>query len=147
MKKGVVYIAGCWDFCHQGHINILIKAKNMGEFLIVGVNSDKFIWSYKNMKMNYDENDRLNTIRKLEYVDVAFILEDYQSQRKYIDIFKPNVIVHGSDWTENRRKGGRNLYEQMNITPAQIEKYGIEFKYPEFTKGISSTILREQLKN
>jgi len=138
-NKTVVYIAGCWDFCHNGHINILKKAATMGDLLVVGINSDKFIWSYKKVKTHYNENDRLNTIRNLDYVDMAFILEDHESQRKYIDIFKPTIIVHGSDWK------GDSLYKQMNITKEQIEKYNIQFKFPEYTKGVSSTLLRSKV--
>ena len=133
-----IYIAGCWDYCHQGHINILQKARNMGDLLIVAVNSDKFILSYKGIKMHYNENERVNAIRKLGLADVVFILEDYDSQRKYIDVFKPSIIVHGNDWH------GKSLYKQMNITEEQIEKYGIEFKYPDYTPGVSSTLLREK---
>jgi len=131
-----VYIAGCWDFCHKGHINILTKARELGDFLVVAVNSDKFIYSYKKIKTHYNENERLNAIRSLHFVDIAFILEDHDSQRKYIDIFKPSIIVHGSDWK------GDSLYKQMNITKEQIDKYGIEFTFPEYTPGISSTLLR-----
>jgi glycerol-3-phosphate cytidylyltransferase len=130
------YIAGCWDFCHEGHINILKKAKTFGDFLIVAVNSDKFILDYKKIKMSQDENIRLNQIRKLDFVDLSFILENHDSQNKYIDIFKPSIIVHGSDWT------GSDLYKQMNISENQITEYGIEFKYPEYTEGVSSTLLR-----
>jgi glycerol-3-phosphate cytidylyltransferase len=139
-KIRTVYIAGCWDFCHEGHINIIKKAKDFGDLLVVAVNSDDFIFDYKNIKMAQDEITRFNQIRDLVYVDVAFILEDYESQSKYIDIFKPSVIVHGSDWI------GSSLYKQMNITEEQIEMYGIEFKYPDYTPGVSSTILREKLK-
>jgi glycerol-3-phosphate cytidylyltransferase len=135
-----VYIAGCWDFCHEGHINIIKKAKEFGDLLVVAVNSDKFIWQYKRIQMANSENVRLNAIRHLGYVDIAFILEDYESQSKYIDIFKPSVIVHGSDWS------GSSLYKQMNITEKQIEMYGIAFKYPDYTPGVSSTMLRDKLK-
>jgi glycerol-3-phosphate cytidylyltransferase len=131
-----VYIAGCWDYCHEGHVNILKKAKEFGDFLIVGVNSDSFIKSYKNISTTYNENERLNSIRALDFVDLAFILEDYDYQRTYIDIFKPSVIVHGNDWA------GKSLYKQMNITEEQIKNYFIDFKYPDYTPGISSTILR-----
>jgi glycerol-3-phosphate cytidylyltransferase len=139
-RRKTVYIAGCWDFCHEGHINIIKKAKEFGDFLVVAVNSDDFIFDYKKIKMAQDETTRFNQIRDLIYVDVAFILEDYESQSKYIDIFKPSVIVHGSDWS------GSSLYKQMNITEEQIEMYGIEFKYPDYTAGVSSTMLREKLK-
>ena len=138
-NQTVVYIAGCWDFCHNGHINILKKAKEMGDLLVVGVNSDKFIYSYKKLKTHFNENDRLNAIRELDFVDMAFILEDHASQRKYIDIFRPSIIVHGSDWK------GDSLYKQMNITKEQMEKYNIQFKFPEYTKGVSSTLLRSQV--
>jgi glycerol-3-phosphate cytidylyltransferase len=135
-----VYIAGCWDFCHHGHVNILTKAKEFGDFLVVAVNSDNFVMSYKKIKMAQDENTRLNQIRKLDFVDLAFILEDHESQRKYIDIFKPSIIVHGGDWK------GDSLYKQMNITEEQMKLYGITFEYPPYTDGISSTILREKNK-
>lgn len=135
-----VYIAGCWDYCHEGHVNIIKKAKEMGDFLVVAVNSDAFVEYYKKIKMHNNENERVNAIRNLNIADVVFILEDHESQRKYIDIFKPNIIVHGSDWK------GDDLYKQMNITQEQIEEYGIEFKYPEYTEGVSSTLLRNQKK-
>ena len=138
-NKTVVYIAGCWDFCHNGHINILEKASKMGDLLVVGVNSDHFIYSYKQLKCHYNESDRLNTVRKLKFVDMVFILEDHESQRKYIDIFKPTIIVHGSDWK------GDSLYKQMNITKEQIEKYNIQFRFPEYTPGVSSTLLRSNI--
>jgi glycerol-3-phosphate cytidylyltransferase len=134
-----VYIAGCWDLLHEGHINILKAAKEFGDYLIVGVNSDKFVDFYKKVKMAQDENVRLNQIRALDYVDLAFILEDYESQSKYIDIFKPKVIVHGSDWK------GQSLYKQMNISEQQLAEYNIEFKYPKYTEGVSSTELRNKL--
>ncbi len=135
-----VYIAGCWDFCHKGHVNIIRKAKELGDFLVVAVNSDEFVHSYKKIKMAQDQNTRLQQVMDLIYVDLAFILEDYESQSKYIDIIKPSVIVHGSDWS------GDSLYKQMNISKKQIADYGIEFIYPDYTQGISSTMLRDNLK-
>jgi glycerol-3-phosphate cytidylyltransferase-like family protein len=73
-------------------------------------------------------------------VDLAFILEDHNSQSKYIDIIKPSVIVHGNDWV------GKDLYKQMNISQKQIDEYAIVFKYPDYTPGVSSTILRNKLQ-
>lgn len=137
-KKKTVYIAGCWDYCHEGHVNIIKKAKELGDFLVVAVNSDEFVESYKKIKMHNDENSRINAIRELDIADVVFILEDHESQRKYIDIFKPDIIVHGSDWK------GNSLHSQMNITEEQIESYGIKFVYPEYTKGVSSTQIRDE---
>ena len=89
--------------------------------------------------MAQNEDTRLKQIRDLDFVDLVFILENHESQRTYIDIFKPSVIVHGGDWK------GEGLHKQMNITEDQIKKYGIEFKYPDYTEGISSTLLRAQL--
>ena len=132
------YIAGCWDYCHEGHVNIIKAAKDLGEFLVVGVNSDEFIWSYKRIKMGNSEVERMDSVRKLGLADVVFILENHDAQRDYIDIFQPRYIVHGSDWE------GDDLYKQMNITKTQIDAYGIEFVYPKYTPGVSSTIIRTQ---
>jgi cytidyltransferase-like protein len=137
-KFKTVYIAGCWDYCHKGHVNILNAARSMGDFLIVAVNSDRFIMDYKKIQMDHKEGERVKAIMNLKIADLVFILEDYESQSKYIDIIKPSIIVHGSDWS------GEDLYKQMNISKEQIDLYGIEFKYPEYTHGISSTILRQR---
>jgi len=91
--------------------------------------------------MHNDENERLNKIRSLGIADVVFILENFESQRSYIDILKPKYIVHGNDWVSD------SLYEQMNITKEQIEKYNITFVYPEYTRGVSSTEIRNRLSN
>ena len=79
--KKIVYIAGCFDLIHNGHINIIKKAKQLGDYLVVGVNSNDFIYSYKKKFPVIDEKDRLTMVRALKYVDVAFILEDHESQR------------------------------------------------------------------
>ena len=141
MNKKIIYIAGCWDYCHEGHLNILQRAKELGGLLVVGVNSDAFIMKYKKMSMDNDENIRLNKIRSLNCVDIAFILENHESQSKYMDIFKPHYIVHGDDWT------GDSLQVQMNISDAQMKEYSMEFLYLPYTKGISSTMLREKKKD
>lgn len=136
-----VYAAGVWDFCHEGHVRLFEYCRNIGDLVIIGVNSDKFTESYKKITPHENELKRLDNIRKLGIADVVFILEDHESQSKYIDIFKPDVIVHGNDW-----KGG-SLQKQMNISDEQIKNYGIIFSYPEYTAGISSTKLRNELKN
>jgi cytidyltransferase-like protein len=140
MEMKTVYAAGVWDFCHEGHVRLFEYCRKIGDLVVIGVNSDKFTESYKKVTPHENELKRLDNIRKLGIADVVFILEDHESQSKYIDIFKPNVIVHGNDW-----KGG-SLQKQMNISDEQIGKYDIEFVYPEYTAGISSTMLREKIK-
>ena len=125
--KKIVYIAGCFDLIHNGHINIIKKAKQLGDYLVVGVNSNDFIYSYKKKFPVIDEKDRLTMIRALKY--------------DYIHIFKPRYIVHGSDWR------GNELLKQMNITQEMIDKYNIEMKIFDYTPGVSTTSIRNTLSN
>lgn len=137
--KGVVYAGGCWDLLHYGHIEFLKKCKNLGDLLVVGVGSDELISSYKKIKTSDNQYERLNNVSKLDFVDMSFIINDEKSQRKYIDIIKPSIIAYADDGTmpEDRLKN------QMNLTDEQIKEYGIKFEFMEYTKGISSTILRK----
>ena len=50
MKKKIIYTAGSYDLCHFGHLNILLKAKKLGDYLLVGVSTDALISKYKGMK-------------------------------------------------------------------------------------------------
>lgn len=139
-NKIVGYLAGVWDYCHEGHINLIKKAKEKCDYIVVGVNSDYFTHCYKNIVPHNSEFHRLDKIMDLDEVDMAFILEDHEMQSTYIDIIKPNYIFHGNDWI------GDSLSQQMNISQEQIEKYGIEFVYPDYTPGISSTMIRNSYK-
>jgi len=126
MKKVITY--GTYDLLHQGHINLLKRAKALGDYLIVGVTNDNF--DRERGKLNVKNNvlERVDAVRSLGIAD-KIIIEDYVGQ-KIDDIQKYNVDIFtvGSDWE------GHFDY---------LKEY-CEVVYLPRTQGISSTMLREQ---
>ena len=126
MKKVITY--GTYDLLHQGHINLLKRAKKLGDYLIVGVTSDSF--DIERGKFNVRNNvlERIDSVRKTGLAD-KIIIEDYVGQ-KIDDIQKYDVDVFaiGSDWT--------GQFDYLNEFCKVI--------YLPRTEGISSTQLREE---
>lgn len=126
MKKVITY--GTYDLLHQGHINLLKRAKALGDYLIVGVTNDNF--DRERGKLNVKNNvlERVDSVRALGIAD-KIIIEDYVGQ-KIDDIQKYDVDIFtvGSDWE------GHFDY---------LREY-CEVVYLPRTQGISSTMLREE---
>jgi glycerol-3-phosphate cytidylyltransferase len=89
---------GTYDLLHIGHILLLKRAKELGDRLVVGVSSDKFNMVKKNKYPFYNENDRMEIIKSIKYVDDVFLEESFEEKRKYIEKYKADILVMGSDW-------------------------------------------------
>lgn len=128
MKKVITY--GTFDLLHEGHLNILRRAKALGDYLIVGVTTPK--WDHERGKLNVHDSleERISAVQATGYAD-EIITEDYAGQ-KIDDIVRYNVdiFVLGSDWA------GKCDY---------LKEY-CEVVYLPRTEGISSTMLRERLE-
>jgi glycerol-3-phosphate cytidylyltransferase len=126
MKKVITY--GTYDLLHQGHINLLKRAKALGDYLIVGVTNDNF--DRERGKLNVKNNvlERVDAVRSLGIAD-KIIIEDYVGQ-KIDDIQKYNIDIFtvGSDW-----EGHFDYLKEF-----------CEVVYLPRTQGISSTMLREE---
>ena len=126
MKKVITY--GTYDVLHHGHINILRRAKELGDYLIVGVTSDSFDKERGKLNIRNNVLERVEAVRATGYAD-EIIIEDYVGQ-KIDDIQKYNVDVFclGSDWE------GKMDY---------LKEY-CEVVYLPRTEGISSTQIRNE---
>ena len=92
-SKTKIYVGGTFDCFHRGHVNLLRQAKNVADYVIVALNSDDFATSYKCQPI-MNEIERLDVIRSCKYVDMSFIMEAHNNQKKYIEMIKPNFILH-----------------------------------------------------
>lgn len=136
-KYKVGYTAGVFDLFHIGHLNILRKAKEQCDYLIVGVTTDELCFKRKNKYPYICENDRAEIVLSIKYVDEVIMQRDmdkFSVAKKY----GVDAVFVGSDWkdTETWIK-----YEQ------DLAKINCDVVYIEHTDGISSTLLRERLKN
>ena len=126
MKKVITY--GTYDLLHQGHINLLRRAKELGDYLIVGVTSDSFDRGRGKLNVRNNVLERVEAVKATGYAD-EIIIEDYVGQ-KIDDIQKYNVDVFaiGSDW--------EGLFDYLNEFTKVV--------YLPRTQGISSTMLRAE---
>lgn len=135
-KYRVGYTQGVYDMFHIGHLNLLKESKKQCDFLIVGVNSDELVKNYKNKIPVITENCRIEIIGSIKYVDHV-ILTDTLDKVKIYEKIKFDAIFIGDDW-----KGT----ERWNQTENELAKLGVDVVYVPYTKNISSTILKERIK-
>ncbi|AWH89651.1 adenylyltransferase/cytidyltransferase family protein [Limnobaculum parvum] len=96
MKRVITF--GTFDVFHIGHINILERAAQFGEHLVVGVSSDKLNFSKKNRYPIYNEKDRVRIISSMRVVNEVFIEESLELKLEYIKKYRADVLVMGDDW-------------------------------------------------
>jgi rfaE bifunctional protein nucleotidyltransferase chain/domain len=110
-RRRVVFTNGCFDILHRGHIEYLKSAKELGEVLIVGVNSDSSVRRIKGEGRPLNPlEDRMAVLASLESVDCV-VSFDEETPRSLIDAIVPDVLVKGGDW-EVRDIVGRETVEK-----------------------------------
>lgn len=96
MKRVITF--GTFDVFHIGHVNILKRAKEFGDYLIVGVSSDQLNFSKKQRYPIYSQEDRIGIISSLKFVDEVFVEESLELKLDYIKQYNANLLVMGDDW-------------------------------------------------
>jgi len=108
-EKRIVFTNGCFDLLHAGHVTYLEAARKTGDKLILGLNTDRSVSALKGpSRPVIHEADRARVLAALEAVD-AVILFDEDTPLKLIDAIRPDVIVKGSDYTEDQVVGGKEV--------------------------------------
>jgi len=96
--KKLVFTNGCFDLLHLGHIRYLKKAKSLGDFLVVGLNSDRSVKKIKGEKRPIlPEKERAEILASLWFVDYV-VLFDEETPERLIRELEPDVLVKGADW-------------------------------------------------
>ncbi len=135
MKK-IVYTAGTFDILNLGHINIFKRSKQLGDYLIVGISTDKLVKSYKKIFPIMPYKERCLIIKSIRYVD-KIIKQTKLLNIKQLKKIKPNIITIGSDW-KNKTLPGLEW----------AKKQGIKIIYIPYTNQTSSSeIKRRIIKN
>lgn len=135
-KKVIGYTTGVYDMFHIGHLNVISRAKEQCDYLIVGVSTDELVQREKNKMPVIPFEERAAIIKAIKYVDEVVPQIDknkFGSWEKY----HFNKMFVGSDWQGTPQW---NQYEE------QFKEYGVEVVYLPHTDGVSSTLLTGVIK-
>ena len=136
MKKYKIgYTTGVFDMFHIGHLNILKRAKEQCDYLIVGVSTDEVVETYKHKRPVIPFVERIAIVEAIRYVDEVVPQTSMNKMEAY-KALKFDALFHGSDWK------GSDMYEKI---VADFEKVGVDVVFLPHTDGISSTIIREKV--
>jgi glycerol-3-phosphate cytidylyltransferase len=134
-KYKIGYTTGVFDMFHIGHLNIIRRAKEQCEYLIVGVSTDELVEDYKHKKPIIPFDERIAIVAAIRYVD-RVVPQTSMDKMEAWEKYKFNAFFHGDDWK------GTKLY---NGIEERLKCVGCDIVYLPYTDGISSTSLAEVL--
>lgn len=128
MKRVITY--GTFDLLHYGHINLLRRAKALGDYLIVVISSDEFNWNEKHKKCYFSYEQRKALVEAIRYVDLVIPEESWSQKRTDMHEYHIDTFVMGDDW-----KGKFDF----------LKEEGVEVVYLPRTPEISSSQIKKDL--
>ncbi len=134
MKIG--YTTGVFDMFHIGHLNILKRAKESCDYLIVGVSTDELVEQYKHKTPIIPYEERKKIVEAIKYVDEV-VPQINRNKIEAYEKYKFDVMIVGDDWKGN---------ELFNEVEKYLNERGACVKYFPYTKGTSSTELRKVIQ-
>lgn len=129
------YTTGVFDMFHIGHLNLLRRAKENCDYLIVGVSTDENVEDYKHKKPVVSFNERVAIVESIKYVDKV-VPQMSMDKYKAWENLRFDRLFHGNDWR------GSNMYNEIE---KKLQSVGVEVIYFEYTKGTSSSLLKKKL--
>ena len=127
MKRVITY--GTYDLLHYGHINLLRRAKELGDYLIVALSTDEFN-ALKGKKAYFSYEQRKAMLESIRYVDLVIPEENWEQKKTDVVDYNIDVFVIGDDW-----KGKFDF----------LKEQGVEVVYLERTPEISTTMIKSDL--
>lgn len=129
MKRVITY--GTFDLLHYGHINLLRRAKALGDYLVVALSTDEFNWNMKHKKTYFPYEERKTMLEAIRYVDLVIPEENWEQKRTDAKLFLIDTFVMGDDWE------GKFDF---------LKEEGVEVVYLPRTPEISTTQIKNDLK-
>lgn len=96
MKRVITY--GTFDLLHYGHINLLKRAKELGDYLIVALSTDEFNWNSKNKKCFFSYEKRKQLLEAIRYVDLVIPENCWEQKIDDVKLYHADIFVMGDDW-------------------------------------------------
>lgn len=130
------YTTGVYDMFHIGHLNILKKAKEQCEHLIVGVSTDEVVEQYKHKKPVIPFEERLAIVQAIRYVDEV-VSQTNMDKFEAWKALRFDVLFHGSDWKNSA------MYNEIE---QKLNAVGVDVVFFPHTEGVSTTDLIERIR-
>ena len=130
MRRIITY--GTFDLLHYGHINLLRRAKEQGDYLIVALSTDEFNWKEKQKKCYFSYEKRKQLLEAIRYVDLVIPEESWEQKIFDINQYNVDVFVMGNDW--------EGQFDFLK------EKTSSDVVYLERTPEISTTQIKKDLE-
>lgn len=130
MKRVITY--GTFDLLHYGHINILRRAKELGDYLVVALSTDEFNWNEKQKKCYFSYEQRKQLLEAIRYVDLVIPETCWEQKKTDIKLYQIDTFVIGDDW-----KGKFDF----------LKDEGAEVVYLPRTPEISTTQIKKDLND
>ena len=137
VKKTIGYTTGVFDLFHIGHLNILRKAKEQCDYLIVGVSTDELCLSYKGFSPIIPYEERKSIVEAIKYVDEVRPQTD-RDKFKVWEYTNFDVLFVGDDWKNTTF---------FNELEEKFSNVGVKIEYIPYTQGISATKLKQRILN
>ena len=138
MKKYKIgYTTGVFDLFHIGHLNILRRAKEQCDYLIVGVSTDDLVETYEHKRPVIPFEERVEIVRAIRYVDEV-VPQTSMDKLEAWEKIHYDALFHGSDWK------GSSMYDEVE---KKLESVGAAMVFLPHTTGTSSTMISERLKD
>lgn len=128
MKRIITY--GTFDLLHYGHINLLRRAKQQGDYLIVALSTDEFNWGSKQKKCYFSYEKRKALLEAVRYVDLVVPENNWEQKVKDVELYQVDTFIMGDDW-----KGKFDFLKEY-----------CEVVYLERTPEISTTQIKQDIK-
>jgi len=128
MKKVITY--GTFDLLHYGHINLLRRARELGDYLVVVISTDEFNWNEKGKRCYFTYEQRKAMVEAIRYVDRVIPETNWEQKRTDVHDYDIDVFVMGDDW-----KGKFDF----------LKEEGVEVVYLPRTPEISTTQIKNDL--
>ena len=96
MKRVITY--GTFDLLHYGHIELLRRAKELGDYLVVALSTDEFNWNEKQKKCYFSYEQRKAMVEAIRYVDLVIPEENWEQKREDVLMYHIDTFVMGNDW-------------------------------------------------
>lgn len=137
MKKYKIgYTTGVFDLFHIGHLNILRRAKEQCEHLVVGVSTDECVKSYKHKTPIIPFEQRMEIVKAIRYVDEV-VPQTSMDKLKAWSTIKFDALFHGSDWKNS---------EMYNEIVKNFAEVGVDVVFLPHTEGVSSTDISNKIR-